>query len=92
VDLGGWATTGDERVYATGGVGVSVAVTDELQLGAEVYAEASLATSGEDERWVAAGPNVAYTHGRFWITASLPIGLHRAAPDLLPRVIWAVAF
>lgn len=68
--------------------GVSVRVHEQLRVGGEVYAEFAL--RGDDGEWVAAGPNLAWTHGRFWITAAIPIGVIdiRAAP----RINWAVAF
>ena len=68
--------------------GVSVLVHEQLRLGGEVYGEFGL--RGDDGEWIAAGPNLAWTHGRFWITAAFPIGLIdiRAAP----RINWAVAF
>ena len=70
------------------GAGVSVAITDELRLGAEVYAEISLDDDRED--WVAAGPNIAWTHGRFWLSAAFGIGLHQI--DTAPRVVWGILF
>jgi hypothetical protein len=69
--------------------GVSLRVLEQLRVGGEVYAELTL--RGDDEGdWVAAGPNLAWTHGRFWITAAFPVGVIdiRAAP----RINWAVAF
>lgn len=92
IDAGGFALTGSEQIYLAGGAGVSLRVTDELRVGAELHGEISLDQRDDDDRWISAGPNLSYTHGRFWLTASLPIGLHEAAPDLLPRVIWGVAF
>jgi hypothetical protein len=91
-DAGGYFDSFDSRYYLTGGAGVSVAVTDELGLGAEIYSEASIATRGQDERWLSLGPNLTYTHGRFWVTAAVPFGVTRDAPDVVPRITWAVAF
>jgi len=91
-DAGGYYDNFDSRYYFTGGAGVSVAVTDELSLGAEFYAEATIATKGQEERWVSLGPNATFTHGRFWVTAAIPFGLTREAPDFVPKIIWAVAF
>jgi hypothetical protein len=93
VNAGLWAYTRREELAFVGGGGLSWALTDELYAGAEVYAEVTLVTEDpEEERWVTAGPILGYTHGRFWITASLPIGLHGDAPDLLPRIMWGIAF
>jgi hypothetical protein len=68
--------------------GASIAVTDELRLGAEGVA--SLVPRGPGTDWFAAGPNLAWTHGRFWIAASLLIGLREI--DSAPRVRWGIAF
>lgn len=93
VDAAGVARTGDERISLSGGAGVSWAVSEELHLGAELYGELGLTAPQEDyERWITAGPTLAFTHGRFWVAASLGIGLDDDAPDLLPRVAWAIAF
>jgi hypothetical protein len=91
VDAGGYALTGRERYALAGGAGLSWRVAGELAAGVEAYAELPLDES-DDEAWITAGPSLAFTHGRFWVAASLPIGLHGAAPDLLPRIQWAIAF
>ena len=68
--------------------GVSVEVVEQLRLGAEVHAE--LAYEPSSNTWVAVGPNLAWTHGRFWISGMYGIGvdnIHNA-----PRVQWGVAF
>ncbi len=71
------------------GVGVSIRIVDELRMGAELYAEVRLGNQqGVD--WVTLGPNLAWTHGRFWLSASCPIGLSNITAA--PRLNWAVAF
>jgi hypothetical protein len=75
----------------TGGVGISLALTPDLHLGAEVYAWQTLASGSPPESWISAGPNLSFSHGRFWITAALPVGLNSGAPDFLPRIIWGTA-
>ncbi len=92
LDLGVIALTRGTSVDGIGGVGLSFAVTDELHVGAELYGERTIASDRPNEAWLAVGPNVSLTYGRFWITAALPIGLGHGAPDFLPRVIWATAF
>ena len=67
---------------------VWLAVSGELRAGAEVVA--SLFPRGAGTDWVAAGPNLAWTHGRFWLAASLPIGLSNI--DAAARVRWGIAF
>lgn len=70
------------------GAGVSVAVTGELRVGAEFYAELSLDTQGKS--WATAGPDLSWTHGRFWLSAAL--GLRVYDVEVAPRVIWGIAF
>ena len=55
------------------GAGVSVEVTCELRLGAEAHAELSL--DDETSSWAAVGPSLAWTHGRFWLSAAFGIGV-----------------
>jgi hypothetical protein len=81
---------GDDAVATHSGVGVSVALTDELRAGAEAYVEASLTGEDDDEDWATVGPNLAWTHGRFWLTASLDIGVYQI--QSAPRIKWGVAF
>jgi hypothetical protein len=68
--------------------GVTVAITDALRVGVE--AVSSFAAAGPGADWVAVGPDVAWTHGRFWLSASAPIGLSNV--DAATRVRWGVAF
>ncbi|HTE55549.1 MAG TPA: hypothetical protein VK698_32065 [Kofleriaceae bacterium] len=90
VDVGGIWIAGDGRstFQIAPAAGLSVRIVDELRVGAEVYAEAALRGPGPD--WLAAGPNLAWTYGRFWLSASLPIGIIDASTA--PRLNWAVAF
>jgi len=68
--------------------GVSIRVAGELRLGAELYAELSLDSRGES--WAAVGPNVAWTHGRFWFSGAFGIGIYHI--NAAPRVMWGIAF
>ena len=70
------------------GGGVSVRVTDGLRVGAEVYSELSLDSKGES--WAVVGPDVAWTHGRFWLSGALGIGIYHV--KVAPRVMWGIAF
>jgi len=91
LDVGAtWTTGGDEDsiVELTPAAGISVRVFGDLRMGAEAYGEATFGGPGAD--WVAVGPNMAWTHGRFWISAALPIGL--VDVSTAPRINWAVAF
>jgi hypothetical protein len=90
VDLGVIARTGVSAITGTYAAGASYLVTDELRLGAELFGE--LFFNSASPGFVMAGPNLSYTLGRFWLTAGALIGLSNAAPRLMPRLIWAVAF
>ncbi len=71
------------------GAGVSIQVKGDLRLGAEYYSELSLDDNGQ-KSWAAAGPNLAWTHGRFWLSAAYLIGIHEI--DNAPRAVWGIAF
>ena len=70
------------------GAGVSYRVAGDLRLGAEVYGELSFDT--KEKRWFAAGPNLAWSHGRFWLSAAFGIGVYQI--QTAPRVVWGIAF
>jgi hypothetical protein len=79
---------GESILELTPAAGVSFEVLEQLRVGGEVYAE--VAFGGTELDWLAAGPNLAWTHGRFWITAAVPIGVIDIGAA--PRINWAVAF
>jgi len=79
---------GDSHFELRPGAGVSFALTDELRLGAEIYAE--LSSDSERESWAAAGPDLAWTHGRFWLAAAFGIGFYQI--ETAPRVVWGILF
>jgi hypothetical protein len=70
------------------GAGISVLATGELRVGAEIYAELGL--DSRSESWAIAGPNLSWSHGRFWFSGALGIGLYHV--QVAPRVIWGIAF
>jgi hypothetical protein len=77
--------------YATrSGAGVSIEVTEELRLGAEVYGEYGLSSGAPDDDWIIAGPDLSWTHGRFWLSAGYGVGVYQISSA--PRIKWAVAF
>lgn len=90
VDLGVVAsvTRDDAQFELRLGAGVSVLAVGDLRFGAEVFSEIDLDDSAES--WVAAGPNVAWTHGRFWLSGAMGIGLYQIGTA--PRVMWGIAF
>lgn len=91
IDLGVIADIGADDTYVEfrPGAGVSIEVIDDLRIGAEIYSEIST-DEKKFESWAAAGPNVAWTHGRFWLSASLLIGVYQI--DTAPRIVWGVMF
>jgi hypothetical protein len=70
------------------GIGASVRATGDLRFGAEVHAELNVDDSPGS--WAVAGPNLAWTHGRTWLSAVYGIGLYGIRDA--PRVQWGIAF
>jgi hypothetical protein len=68
--------------------GVSFKVKGDLRLGAEVFAQLSI----DDRRkgWAAAGPNLSWTQGRFWVSGAFGIGLYQI--NTAPKVTWGIMF
>jgi hypothetical protein len=67
-----------------------VAVSEELRLGAETYSEMDPSNGSISVDWIGAGPDLAWTHGRFWLAGSVLVGLKGI--DAAPRLNFAVAF
>ena len=80
---------GDRHVEFHPGLGVSVRVVRELRLGAELYGEWSLDQNETGHTWAIVAPNMAWAHGRFWMSAAYGIGVYgiRSAP----RIVWGIA-
>lgn len=70
------------------GAGVSFQVVGDLRLGVEGFAEVSLVDSADT--WAVVGPNVSWTQGRFWLSASFGIGIYHV--DTAPRAVWGIMF
>jgi hypothetical protein len=89
VDVGMVAVLGPgtHSVWLRPGNGTSIQVIDDLRFGAEVFGSWSLDTSTS---WWAIGPNMAWTHGRFWLSASFGIGFHGI--NTAPRAVWGILF
>ncbi|HEU4612238.1 MAG TPA: hypothetical protein VFS15_09180 [Kofleriaceae bacterium] len=90
VDLGFIAEIDpDEQVYDfRPGAGISVLAAGDLRFGAEVFAD----LKSEGRSWVIAGPNMSWTHGRFWISGAFGVGLIQDRIKTAPRVQWGIAF
>jgi hypothetical protein len=69
-------------------LGISVRVSDELRIGAETYSE--IVVAANDVTWLAVGPDISYSHGRFWAVAAYPIGVFGISDA--PRVSFGIAF
>jgi hypothetical protein len=90
VDLGFISdiTPRDHHSELRPGAGISVRVADGLRLGAETYSEISL--DSRSDSWAMAGPDIAWTRGRFWLSGAFGIGLYHVR--VAPRVMWGIAF
>ena len=75
-------TPDETEVELRPGGGVSVRAIEDVRLGVEAYAE--LVAKGEGTSWMAVGPTISITHGRFWGAATYGVGLFgiRDAPRL----------
>ncbi len=80
---------GDNHFEARTGLGVSVLAVGDLRFGAEAFAVLSFEDDG-DESWAVVGPNVSWTHGRFWVSATYGIGVYQIKDA--PRMQWGIAF
>jgi hypothetical protein len=84
----GQFTKDDHRLEFRPGAGVSVQIVGDLRLGAEAYAQLDLDNS--ENSWAIVAPNLAWSHGRTWISAAMGIGVYQI--DDAPRIMWGIAF
>ena len=91
IDLGAIGDIGPDSKHfeAHPGVGVSILTVSDVRFGAEVFGSFSLDDNG-DGSWAAAGPNMAWSHGRSWLSASYGIGIYKVRDA--PRLNWGIAF
>ena len=91
IDVGaiGESGTGEDTFAFRPGAGINALVVGELRLGVEAFASFRVDDDGSTD-WMVAGPNLAWTHGRFWLAATFGVGLFGI--DTAPRINWAVAF
>ena len=78
IPMGGTTPTAPSQSFAVG----------DLRFGAEIFGQWSLDDNGPS--WAAVGPNLAWTHGRFWLSAAYGIGIHEIKDA--PRMQWGIAF
>ncbi len=69
------------------GAGISINAFGDVRFGAEVHAELTLDDGGS---WAVVGPNMAWSHGRFWLSAAYGIGIYGIKDA--PKVQWGLAF
>lgn len=92
IDLGAIADIGGgapQHYELHPGAGFSVLAVGDVRFGGEVFGEISLDHNG-DGSWIAAGPNVAWSHGRSWLSASYGIGIYQIRDA--PKLNWGIAF
>jgi hypothetical protein len=88
VGIAGALTRDDATFELRPALGVSVLAVGDLRFGAEAFAEIPL--DDTSKTWIVAGPDLSWTHGRFWISATYGIGLKNVKDA--PRMQWGIAF
>jgi hypothetical protein len=81
-------TRDDSHIELRPGLGVSVRAVGDLRFGAEAFAQISADDAGST--WAVIGPNMSWTHGRFWVSATYGIGIVDIKDA--PRMQWGIAF
>lgn len=69
------------------GAGISIKAIGDVRFGAEFHSELTLDNGGN---WTVIGPNMAWSHGRFWMSAAYGIGISGIKDA--PKVQWGIAF
>jgi hypothetical protein len=92
IDLGAIARINEDdvKVELHPAAGVSIEVKKDLRFGVEGIAVINLDEDLKKGEWIGVGPGMAWTSGRFWLSASFLIGVHQI--DTAPRFIWGVLF
>ncbi len=91
IDLGTIAKiNADPEVELHPAVGVSIEVKNNLRFGVEGIAVVNLDRELNKRDWAGVGPNMSWTSGRFWLSASFLVGVHQI--NTAPRFIWGVLF
>lgn len=91
IDLGAIARLNAEpEVELHPAAGISIEVKNNLRFGVEGIAVVNLDRTLNKRDWAGVGPNMAWTSGRFWLSASFLIGIHQI--ETAPRFIWGVMF
>ena len=76
--------------------GGTVLLGEGIRVGATLWAQVLAHSPAGDDglAFIAAGPDLSFSHGRFWATAGIPISLHRdpGQPRFQPRLTWGILF
>lgn len=70
--------------------GVSIEVVTDLRFGAEGFGEWWPQRDPGTQSWYAVGPDLAWTHGRFWLSGAFGVGI--SGIRTAPRVLFGVLF
>ncbi len=89
LDLGAFhGIGGSAGTWLTYASGLTYGKQDGLRVGAELFGEVGLSKGWKS--FLMVGPNVAWTHGRTWLTFGCLIGTTEHAADWMPRLLWAI--
>jgi hypothetical protein len=90
VNLGGYLEMADTQTvpYFTGSFASTVELPAGFRVGGEIFSEKELKSGGESEVW--AGPSLAYGRGRFWLAATLGLGLTDETSHHRGRVLFGI--
>lgn len=92
VDVGAaFDRKGDEQAVVWGAA-AAFAATDNLKLSIEHFGTKIVQTAAAAHGLAMAGPVIAYTHGRMWITFGGLYGLTDESAKQMTRLLWAVAW
>jgi hypothetical protein len=93
INLGvqGLISSSTQHFQGLPGLGVSIEAVADLRFGAEIFGEIALDDDGSGNyTWLAVGPNMAWSHGRSWLSAAYGIGLLHIRDA--PKLNWGIAF
>lgn len=93
VNLGVEASIGpkEQQFQAVTGLGVSIETVEDIRVGAELFGQIALNDrDAGNYSWLAVGPNLAWSHGRSWLSASYGIGIYKVRDA--PKLNWGIAF
>lgn len=80
----------DVKAELRPGGGISIQLKDELRVGVEGYGEVWFDEALKKGSWFGVGPNISWTHGRFWVSASMLVGVYQI--ETAPRAWWGILF